>query len=332
WLRFPPDMTEKQNNTQNLHQKGTGNWLLDDDRFVEWQNYAGSLWIHGPSGAGKSVLCSIIIGKLRDDQWRFKHEKRTAIAFFYFDFKEEKRQSVEIALRRIVLQLSAQSPHFYQTLNERYRASNGQFIASYDNLLQVLEELLKAFGHTYIVLDALDECRENDHQRLVNLISTLQSWSGISLHLLVISQPRSIFTEGFGDMTHIALQLDNMKKDIEVFVITQLRERPKLKHLAGYTRDIIDTVLDKSNGMFRLAACLLDEISRHPLPGKLKETLTNLPSDLHAIYDRFFQRIPTDYLAYVENALHYIIFSARPVTLCELDDALAVNISSSEQY
>jgi hypothetical protein len=55
-----------------------------------------------------------VIQKLIDDQQLFADfQKSSAVAFFYFDFKAKDRNVVETALRRIILQLSAQSPHPY---------------------------------------------------------------------------------------------------------------------------------------------------------------------------------------------------------------------------
>ncbi|KAJ7199888.1 hypothetical protein GGX14DRAFT_661358, partial [Mycena pura] len=329
WLQFPPQMMEKQNDMENLHQKGTGGWLFEDDKFTAWQDHAGFLWIQGQSGAGKSVLCSTVIRKLLDDQQLFTDKTASpAIGYFYFDFRDEKKQSVEIALRRILLQLSARSTHPYETLNEEYIKSSGQNLPNYGQLLQILKELLGKLGRTCIVLDALDECKEADYQRLVDLISKIQSWSGISLHLLVTSQPRGIFTEAFEDAACITLEPQVTETDIIFFVTTQLQENYKLKKLAKYKEDIISTIVDKSRGMFRLAACLLMELSQYALPGKLKEALSELPDDLYEIYDRFLTPIYRKHPVYVERLLCFLVFAARPVSLDELDDALAVDISS----
>ncbi|KAJ7939896.1 hypothetical protein B0H13DRAFT_1850099 [Mycena leptocephala] len=174
-------MTEKHHTIQELHKEGTGRWLFDGDQFVEWQNYPGYLWIQGQSGTGKSVLSD---QKLFDDQQLFVHlgkTKSSAVAYFYFDFRDEKRQSVDIALRRIILQLSAQSPDPYGALDRQYMLSKGQVLPTYRDLLEVLQELLANVAHTYIVLDVLDECKEADQVRLLELISTLRSWTDRSI-------------------------------------------------------------------------------------------------------------------------------------------------------
>ena len=47
WLRSPPDMAQKQHETQNLQKEGTGLWLVDSAKFINWQDNPGPLWIQG---------------------------------------------------------------------------------------------------------------------------------------------------------------------------------------------------------------------------------------------------------------------------------------------
>ncbi|KAJ7467221.1 hypothetical protein B0H11DRAFT_51430 [Mycena galericulata] len=74
WLQSPPDMSQKQHDTEKLRKDGTGHWFLEGARFIEWQDHAGFLWIEGPSGAGKSVLSSTVIKQLFADARLFDDE------------------------------------------------------------------------------------------------------------------------------------------------------------------------------------------------------------------------------------------------------------------
>ncbi|KAJ6563401.1 hypothetical protein DFH09DRAFT_1477296 [Mycena vulgaris] len=167
WLQSPPDMLEKQNTTQALHQPGTGAWFLNGRQFAEWKENPGALWIEGQSGAGKSVMSSTVIRELFET--RTRAPAAFAVAYFYFDFRDEKKQIVEIMLRSIILQLSAQSRDPYGALDLWYEACNGQTLPPYQNLLEILDALLLE-----IILDALDECKDTDLQVLLRFISKLQ--------------------------------------------------------------------------------------------------------------------------------------------------------------
>ncbi|KAF7341405.1 HET-domain-containing protein [Mycena venus] len=329
WLEFPPSMARKQHESQRIHQKGTGKWLLAAPEFTTWKNANNSsyLWITGPSGVGKTVLSSTVIKKLFCA--REKDARAAAVAYFYFDFGEEQKRRVEIMLRCIVLQLSAQSPNPYAALDRQYKLSQGQILPTQQNLMDVLETLLSEIGHAYIVLDALDEC--NNNTLLIQLISRLQRWTDSRLHLLLTSQPHEIFTAAFVDMSQVALKFETTKSDIRVFVSSQLRSNTNLEHFADRAEDVSTKVVEKSGGMFRLAACLLEELSRQRLEPDMDAILANLPGDLFGIYDRFLEPIhPNDFI-HVARVLHWLLCSCTPITLDEMQDALAFNWSEPQR-
>ncbi|KAJ7434118.1 ankyrin repeat-containing domain protein [Mycena galericulata] len=332
WLRSPPDMGHKQHDTQKLRKEGTGHWFLDG-KFIEWQDNPGSLWIQGPSGAGKSVLSSTVIAKLINDQQLFKDfGKSAAVAFFYFDFKTKEGQMVETALRRIVLQLSAQTPFPYRALDRHYDLSKGQTLPSFEGLCQILEELLQELERTYIIFDALDECHDLEYGQLTDLITMLLQWTHTPLHLLITSQPRTIFTEKFTAIPPIFLGSDVTQDDIELFITAELLGNHKLKIWASRASEIVDQIVTKSSGMFRLAACLLVELSRCKRQDELGRTLQNLPNDLFGVYDRFLDRIRREDLVYVTGILRWIIFSAEDVDLTQLADAVTFDFSEQDHY
>ncbi|KAJ6548674.1 hypothetical protein B0H19DRAFT_1379043 [Mycena capillaripes] len=315
WLRSPPEMAEKQHDTERLRKDGTGRWFLEGTQFIEWEDNGGSLWIEGPSGAGKSVLSATVINQLFTHQPQFEDTDNppplNAVAFFHFDFREKERQSVEIVLRRIT--------------------SSGQKLPSYEDFVKILHQLLRELGRTYIILDALDECGDSSIKQLLDLISTLRTWSPTSLHLLITNQPRQIFTKALDGVSRVALEFNVTQDDIRLFVASELETNPELDLWRLHTDKIKERITSKSNGMFRLAACLLLELSSCNWEEDLDEMLENLPADLFVVYDRFLQKIrPKDWV-YVEAALRWIMFSAY-VNIDMLSDALAFDFFHTEQY
>ncbi|KAF9231046.1 hypothetical protein BU15DRAFT_82885 [Melanogaster broomeanus] len=57
--------TVKHETTRKLRQKTTGEWLLNEELYMDWRNSSiRFLWLGGKPGAGKSVLASTIIDNL----------------------------------------------------------------------------------------------------------------------------------------------------------------------------------------------------------------------------------------------------------------------------
>ncbi|KAJ7871537.1 ankyrin repeat-containing domain protein [Mycena leptocephala] len=326
-------MSQKQHDTENLRKEGTGNWFLEGNKFVEWKEKMGSLWIEGPSGAGKTVLRREL---LFFPYFEIEGELHTpAIAFFYFDFRSKETQSVELALRRIVLQLSAQSPSTSTALHSQYKVSNGQRLPSYEDLVAVIQQLLRQLGRTHIILDALDECNEDDFDRLVAFVSMLQAWTETPLHLLITSQTRQIFTKAFERMPHIALEFDVPQEDIKFFIASELETKSNFKFWRRHADHIIEKIAQKSKGMFRLATCLLVEVSRCRWEEDVEQILENLPNDLFAVYDRFLERIPSKDRVYVEAILRWTFYFHSDwgaIIMEQLADAIAFDFTNSVQY
>ncbi|KAJ7851183.1 hypothetical protein B0H13DRAFT_2674322 [Mycena leptocephala] len=301
WLNAP-DPKEKHARSCGLRQESTCLWLLQHKNFIHWQDNPGKLlWIEGPSGTGKTILSSTVIEEL------FKHRgNNTAIAYFHFDFSDDRKQSMEIALRRLVLQLSRRCP----------------------KLLQELE-------CTYLILDALDECR--DYDVITRFVQTITAWSGIRLHVLITSQPRDIFETSFSSLRNllrIPIQKNTTSEDIDLFVKSTLASNKMLKAWGSKSATIIARIIQKSNGMFRLAYCLLQELERCKKPAELDATLDALPNTLHDIYARWLspEMLPARYLPDMEKLLHWIVYSARPLTVAELEDTIAFDFSNSARY
>ncbi|KAJ7784808.1 hypothetical protein B0H14DRAFT_313565 [Mycena olivaceomarginata] len=58
WLS-PINFFLRQADISQSQQKGTGEWLLTDPRFQQWESGSGgTLWCHGIPGAGKTVLAA----------------------------------------------------------------------------------------------------------------------------------------------------------------------------------------------------------------------------------------------------------------------------------
>ncbi|KAJ7292767.1 hypothetical protein C8J57DRAFT_1210486 [Mycena rebaudengoi] len=335
WLGPLPDMARKQDEAHNLRSEGTGGWFLNDTSFIKWQDRSGSLWIQGNSGAGKSVLSSAIVEELTKDQ-RLFHS--STVAFFYFDFKDKEGHAVLRALRCIVLQLSAQSPYPYKTLGREYMVSKGVKLPNYQDLLRVLEDLLRELGRTYIIIDALDECPDGEHEKLIGLILWLQNWSATPLHLLFTSQPRAFFTTAFGNVPCV------IGEDIKTFIASEFQNNRKMKIWEDWADDITEKVVQKSNGMQvappelsqvgLLISTRLGSASLHAsLRNELERALNDLPNTLFGIYDRFLEVVRHEDLVYALGVLRWLLFSVGPVdSVKQVADAVAFEFSDPAHY
>src|ERR1700761_6906622 len=84
-----------------------------------------------------------------------------SLAFFYCDFREDRKKDKSGLLSSLLIQLSEQSDTYSAILSEFYEAhDDGSQHASDTELLACLKDMLKVPGQAtvYIIIDALDEC------------------------------------------------------------------------------------------------------------------------------------------------------------------------------
>jgi hypothetical protein len=101
--------------------------------------------------------------------------------------------------RSLIVQLAARRPDTPDALESLRKFYDGNAQPPDDDLLDAIKETTKGFSKVYLVIDALDECPEEDNQRtyLLSMLKKLHSWTQANLHILLTSRM----------VTNIALQL-----------------------------------------------------------------------------------------------------------------------------
>jgi hypothetical protein len=87
--------------------------------------------------------------------------------------------------------------------------------------------------HTYIIIDALDECpnTEDEKSDLCSILKEMHAWEAAKLHVLVSSRKEADLTGTLLPLLTqepISIQGSAVDKDIRKFVQTQLRTDTKL--------------------------------------------------------------------------------------------------------
>lgn len=153
WLSAPDPFTNHANALDKRH-KDTGLWFIHGETFERWKTQPNSfLWLHGPSGCGKTVLSSTIIEHLKS-----YIEPYHPLLYFYFDFNDSNKQTLENMLRSLTRQLYQGQTEVRGSLDQLWKSHrNSNQELSRESLNEILLAMLSKVDCTYIVLDALDE-------------------------------------------------------------------------------------------------------------------------------------------------------------------------------
>lgn len=214
------------------------------------------------AGCGKTVLSSKIIETLFE---RKAEGIEMCIAFFYFDFRDQKKQSVDRCLRSLLRQLAGNiTQNRIVDLYEQYHGHGRD--PNIVDLLNILQEVLRPGNATdslddldvrkeppptFLVLDALDEC--SDVKKLMKTIRAIHEWELPFLRILATSREEEEIRTAMTDMaTHICLKPELVDRDIETFVAQTFDGDGLLAKWSDKTevRDVIETKLPAmSKGM-----------------------------------------------------------------------------------
>ncbi len=221
-------------------------------------------WLKGWAGTGKSTIALTVAREYSD-------KKRLGASFFFSrgggDLASTRRFAATIAV-----QLAEASPQLRRHIADAAAATHRiHGLGLYDQwerlILQPLAQLSKeAFPHPLvIVVDALDECDNNDDvSLLIRCLAAAVAVEHVDLRIFVTSRPDQPINIGFGDIstdTHQDFILHDIEQsivdqDLAVYYKHQLGQIARTSPLdaAFLSDDAIQTLVQKSCGLFIYAA------------------------------------------------------------------------------
>lgn len=248
WIA-PPDPGTNHATARQRHESKTGGWLLMSTQYQSWKAGAVShLWMYGKAGCGKTILFSTAIEDIRND---CEQDPDVAHAFFYFSFSDEHKQSDGDLLRSLVAQLGWREPGL-SMLRQTYENSR-QSVPGPDELQKILLASIRSCSRVYLLLDALDECPEDDGTRQ-NVLERIERLTQQTPNLSVFATSRELdkirkAMEGLGPepLRVIAPVVD---ADIRVWMSTQMTRDPSLRELSPELKTLIQsTIASQADGM-----------------------------------------------------------------------------------
>ncbi|KAI5366970.1 hypothetical protein J4E82_010917, partial [Alternaria postmessia] len=335
WLSAP-DPSTNYHKAHKQRQAKTGLWLLESTKFTDWKRRAASrLWLYGIPGCGKTILSSTVVENLL----QYCHDDTNMVtAYFYFNFNDAQKQDPELMLRSLLCQLVQRSVVIPKGVDALFSScENGQRKPSSHALLQVIKEAAQEFTHVYVVLDALDECAQRSE--LMDMLEAVAEWQLDNLHLLMTSRKerdieRSL-EEYIREEDAVCLQRDVVDQDIQRYVQQRLRvDRglAKWNKDAAVRQEVEAALMHGACGMFRWAVCQLDTLGKCCNRAMLRKSLATLPRTLDQTYDRILTAISEEYAEYAMRILQWLAFSARPLSVEEVAEVVAIDVARDPAF
>ncbi|PSN61266.1 WD40 repeat-like protein [Corynespora cassiicola Philippines] len=242
---------------ESLCLQGTRSDLLKEVyTWAEGKDPRCIFWLSGLAGSGKSTIARTVARK-------YHNEKRLAASFFFSRGGGDVGHASKF-VTSIAVQLSQNVPvlrqYVYEAVTERGDIASQALRDQWEHIVLCPLSKLEKQGPYVIVVDALDECdNENDAQLIIRLLLEARSLGNVRIRILLTSRPEVPIRGEFSQITaagHKDFVLHNIptyivNKDIELFLKTELQS----VGLAGWPDDgAILQLARNASGLFIWAA------------------------------------------------------------------------------
>ena len=183
------------------------------------------------------------------------------MAYYYFDFRDVKKQDCYGLLSSIVSQLSAESDSCHNFLSKLYSDSGrGMREPDVSALKKCLADMLSfpRQGQVYIIVDALDECPNSPEtpsarEDVLEFVKEIVNLKLPNVHLCVASRPEMDIRLVLEPLTTLKISLHEeigQKKDIIEYINSVVYSDMSLRRWKEEDKQlVVDTLSRKADGM-----------------------------------------------------------------------------------
>jgi hypothetical protein len=186
-----------------------------------------------------------------------------SIAYFYFDFRDPKKQGLRDLVTSLLTQLSASSVPRYNILSDLYLAHDEGKKQPRDSILvECLKKMLTLPDQrpTYLIIDALDESSNSSgipspRERVLQLVKELVELRPSDLHICVTSRPEVDIRDVLEPLTSLPVSLHDQtgqNQDIADYVksVVYSDSEPIMRKWRTEEKELVIKVLsERADGM-----------------------------------------------------------------------------------
>jgi len=181
------------------------------------------------------------------------------MAYYYFDFRDDKKQDRYGLLSSLILQLSAESDSCCDILSKLYSSNNHARKPGIIALKKCIKDMLSQPGQgpIYVIVDGLDECPNSSgtpsaRREVLELIKELVGLKLPNVYLCVASRPEIDIQMVLGLLEPVEISLDDeigQKADIIAYIEYAVRSNSMPDWTEKDQMLVINTLSQKANGM-----------------------------------------------------------------------------------
>ncbi|KAI1772491.1 hypothetical protein F4818DRAFT_454019 [Hypoxylon cercidicola] len=332
------------NMVQNISEPVTGtcDWLKKDMAYMDWMSNhrsRGLLWVEGPVGYGKSVLARYLKTYLESS------ETDATVCSFFCDAAVENRNQSTAVIRMILYQLMSKTPSLAR---HALSMTGNRWLQDLPTLVGILEKCLQdpQLGNTYIIIDALNECKDDSDSNHIQWISkalkeTRDSDSKLRI-MLTSRQNSAILAHLRSDVDAYAssfvLRLERhasqMTEGVNRFIHDRVSKLNESHRIPEEDKTWLTEELERrSQGSFLWVSALLRNLDNSfgVCRGIMEKMLKIKPTNIQGLYSDMLGRVPLRDRNWAKSLLQAVVASYVPLTLSDLNWHSAAYQCTEEQ-
>jgi hypothetical protein len=318
---------------------GTLEWFLHHAKYQHWRQEQKSslLWVSADPGCGKSVLASFLVDELNSPQ---SQEKLSGtVCYFFFKDDNEKQNNATFALSALLHQIFKTKTPWIKHAMKEFKNKDKKFTEGLDTLWNIFKAATTDpdCGNVICIIDGLDECEKSTRDKLIHYLVQIFTPPGpigcnaneVFLKVIVTSRPYVLIERRFRSLPEIRLKAEEetvaISSDIERVVDANIKELGIMLDLPEDVQlNLRDNLIKGADRTFLWVSLILNILkdTAEASQNEFHEMLNSLPSDLDTVYETILQDSPNPMKA--KTILQVVVAAARPLTLDEMDIALAI--------
>ncbi|KAH7118969.1 hypothetical protein B0J11DRAFT_492734 [Dendryphion nanum] len=311
--------------------EGTCKWFLRHSHFQNWlKQSSGPLLVTADPGCGKSVLAKYLVD----------HVLPRSSTICYFFFKDQDQNTVRQALCALLHQLFSQRPSLTKHAMDDFDTNGSDLINSTRSLWNILDNVVQdsQAEPIIIVLDALDECGEEDFKNLLMNVERQSRRSRSNkgnLKYLLTSRPYEQVVSRFRvlldafPLIHIPgeEESDTISEEVNRVIEHRVEQLGQEKSLSYPVQiQLKKRLLQIQHRTYLWVYLIFDYLRAEDFKKTLKgvdSTISVMPKSITQAYEQILSKSKQQDI--VRKVLSIILAAVRPLTLSELNVAMNIH-------
>lgn len=343
----PADTSAKQAGYEDYKERveerveNTCEWFLCHKNFQHWLDEdSGILLVTADPGCGKSVLAKYLVDS---ELIRRTSELQKPATICYFFFKDQIQSDINHAFCALLHQLFSQKPFLIRHAMKAWDENQQKLCYLTEKLWKVLQSAVAddEAGRVIFVLDALDECEEDDRKKLTDRLQKyfqLNPKARGKLSVFLTSRPYEDVLSGFNKLSkfcpHLRIPGEHesakIAEETNAVIVHRIQGLEQKKDLKEGSLDFLkQRLLQIEHRTYLWLYLVFSRLENEKLTDKSfqKNVIDNVPANFDDAYEKIFTRSTNK-----EGAMQMfkiLLASFRPLTVEELQLAFETDRTSS---